>query len=536
MKFIMDMVHDNPGEERFNTSFRNPEKLIEYGFNTQVFKHNNTTVTLKVLGEDFFSEPGGHEWLSKMENIAYNEHNSAHKEGLMTMCHIDLFVLPKLLVEKYKDEICDENGKISIYKDKTKEIHRLIFDEIFEKYEVDGLIIRVGETYLYDTPYHTGNGAVTYGDIEAEKNAFVELINFLKEEVCIKHNKYLVFRTWDCFGDKFHANPDYYLDITNRIEPCEKLIFSIKYTAFDFWRRVKFNQCLGIGKHQQVIEVQCQREYEGKGAYPNYIMNDVINGASELKEKKGLKDIMDNPLICGIYAWSRGGGWRGPYIKNEFWCDLNAYVISQYAQNPTRTEEEIFEEYATKTMGMDKENAKKFHNICKKSSDAILRGRYIEGYDKSLNEDIMPCKNWIRDDDIGGLRQLNEVFDYLEEHNLVEDAICEKELSLKLWNEIKEEFKEVSLTDKKLRSFIETSIDYGITLYTIVYIAFKIFAKCRKSENVSELLKEYDKAWEDHINLTKKENTATPYHDYYTYSPDRLGLNETIKYCREKLS
>ena len=29
---------------------------------------------------------------------------------------------------------------------------------------------------------------------------------------------------------------------------------------------VPFNPCIGIGKHQQVVEVQCQREYEGKGA------------------------------------------------------------------------------------------------------------------------------------------------------------------------------------------------------------------------------------------------------------------------------
>ena len=27
---------------------------------------------------------------------------------------------------------------------------------------------------------------------------------------------------------------------------------------------------LAIGKHAQVVEIECQREYEGKGAYPNY--------------------------------------------------------------------------------------------------------------------------------------------------------------------------------------------------------------------------------------------------------------------------
>ena len=44
--FVMDMVHDNPGELPFQTEFRKPQKLIEYGFNTQVYKYFDTTVSL----------------------------------------------------------------------------------------------------------------------------------------------------------------------------------------------------------------------------------------------------------------------------------------------------------------------------------------------------------------------------------------------------------------------------------------------------------------------------------------------------------
>ena len=63
---------------------------------------------------------------------------------------------PKMLVKKYHDEICDENGKISIFKEKTKELHRKMFDEMFSKFQIDGLIIRVGETHLFDIPFHVG--------------------------------------------------------------------------------------------------------------------------------------------------------------------------------------------------------------------------------------------------------------------------------------------------------------------------------------------------------------------------------------------
>lgn len=533
MEFIMDMVHDNPGEERTKSIFRNPKTLVEYGYNTQVFKHIQTIATFSALGEDFFPKHDGKQWLAEMTKIVDDEVFSAKAEGLMVMNHIDLFVLPKLLVEKYKDEMCDENGKISIYKEKTKEIHRVMFDELFERYPIDGLIIRVGETYLHDAPYHVGNGAVEYGDIEAEKDAFVELINFLREEVCIKHNKYLFFRTWDCFPDRFHADLQYYLDVTNRIEPCGKLVFSIKHTALDFWRRVKFNPCIGEGKHRQIIEVQCQREYEGKGAYPSYVMDGVINGFSEIKDKKGLRDFCSNPLICGIYGWSRGGGWFGPYIKNEFWCELNSYVISHYAQNPNREEKDIFFEFAKIKMGLDENGAEIFYQLCKKASDAVLHGRYIEAYDKTLNEEIMPCNNWTRDDKLGGLRQLNDIFDYLDREGLTDEAIAEKEKSVKEWQEVKEMFAQIEMKDKELEAFIENSIEYGFKLYEIAYISFKMFAAYRAGKSCREILEEYDRAWAEYRELEKRPQASSLYDDTYYFSENNLGLNETVELCRK---
>lgn len=534
MEFIIDMVHDNPGEKRTETIFRNPETLVEYGYNTQVFKHFNTIARFEKLEGNFFPSEESKAWLKNMTSIVSRELYDAKKAGLMTMNHIDLFVLSKQLVEEYKDEICDADGKISIYKEKTKEIHRMMFDELFEEYPTDGLIIRVGETYLHDTPYHTGNGAVKYGNTEQEKNTFVELINFLVEEVCQKHGKYLVFRTWDCFPNRFHADLQYYLDVTERIEPCEKLIFSIKHTALDFWRRVKFNPCLGKGRHRQIVEVQCQREYEGKGAYPSYVMNGVINGFPENKEIIGLKDIADNPLICGIYTWSRGGGWFGPYIKNEFWCELNTYVISQYAQDTKRSEKEIFMEFAKGKMGMDVGNANSFYRLCLKVSDAVLYGRYIEPYDKSLNEEMLPCNNWMRDDRIGGLRQLGGVFDYLEQNGLVEDALAEKEKAVKVWEEIKEMFNVIQIPDKKLREFIANSIEYGLRLFSIVNISFKIFAKNRKNIPCGELLNEYDTAWEKYLELEQRPQASSSYKDSYYFAENCLGLNETIDLCRKQ--
>ncbi len=540
MEFIMDMVHHNPGEAPFDTAFLNPEKLCEYGYNSQVFKHINTAVTFLDYDSTVFdNDPDALAWIDELGKNITLEIKKARACGLKLYYHIDLFLLPKAVYNKYKTEICDENGKISLYKEKTLELHRAMFDEIFKRFDIDGLIIRVGETYLYDTPYHTGNGAVEYGDIQAEQEAFAKLISFLRDEVCDKHNKHLFFRTWDCFPDRFHANPEYYLKITDKIEPHEKLIFSIKYTALDFWRRVEFNRCIGIGKHRQIIEVQCQREYEGKGAYPMYIAKGVIDGFEENRLSKGLCDIADNPLICGLYLWSRGGGWRGPYLKNEFWCDLNSYVLSAYANNTDLTEKEIFYKYAKEEMRLSDADAHIWRELCLTASSAILRGRYVECYDNTLNEQKMPCANWMRDDGLGGLEQLNEVFAYLYERNLLESSLVEKKEGSWLWHEVKTLFNAICIPDKELSLAIEASINYAVLLFDVVYCAWKAMcigyiAEHGGDYDANELrraINEYEIAWREYNELAKNPYCATLYSDKYLASD---GLGSTIAYLKRK--
>jgi hypothetical protein len=102
----------------------------------------------------------------------------------------------------------------------------------------------------------------------------------LRDEACVQRNKMVIYRTWD-FGYNFHVNPQYYLKVTDAIEPHPNLIFSIKHQAGDFLRMTPFNPTLGIGRHRQIVEVQCQREAYGKGAHPFYVGDGVINGWEE---------------------------------------------------------------------------------------------------------------------------------------------------------------------------------------------------------------------------------------------------------------
>ena len=513
MDYLIDMIHHNPGEPAFDSAFLDPSHLKAYGYNGQAFKHINTAVTFDAIAPGVFpATPEEAEWLSQTQERIRQEISDAKAAGLSVFYHIDLFVLPTRILEHFRDRLVDpDTGRISIDQPFILELHRVMLDEMFSVFpEVDGLIIRVGETYLFDTPHHSGNGAVWYSPenpVENKIRQFVTLLRFLRQEVCEKHGKTIIHRTWDTWPNRFHANRDFYLRVTDQIEPHERLIFSVKHTQVDFHRWVEFNPCLMQGEHRQVVEVQCQREYEGKGAYPNYIVRGVIEGVVEQAECKGLRDIQDHPLFAGIYTWSRGGGWYGPYVdrSNELWCDLNAYGITQWGRDPGRSEEEIFGAYAGEILGMNEADARIFRRIALLSSDAVLKGKCCAVYDRREKEQqCYPTNQWMRDDVLHGFDRLEQPFEYLRAMNGVDEALREKAESVALWQEMRELCGTFSpQVDEATREVILSSVEYGLRFFTAVEAAWRALLPgwCAmqgdeiSSERIDRALVDFDQAW-----------------------------------------
>lgn len=545
MKFIFDMVHHNPGEPEIETSFLSPEKLKSYNYNGQVFKHINCAVKFSGMPGAYVQDEEEKLWIEELRNKIRRQIEDAKRAGLKVFYHIDLFVLPKKLVNKYKSEIYDpETGRISIDKPTVLNIHQAMFDEIFEDFDIDGLIIRVGETYLFDTPYHTGNGAVNYDSMPSkkEKSQYIRLIDFLRQAICVKHDKCVIFRTWDCFKDRFHTNLQYYLDVTENIHPHEKLIFSIKHTSLDFWRNTEFNKVLGKGHHKQIVEVQCQREYEGKGAFPNYIMKGVIDGFEELAPKKGIKDIIGNDLVCGVYTWSRGGGWYGPYIKDEFWIDLNVFVIANWFFDTSKSEEEYFRQYCRAKLSLSKKDALKFRKICLLSSEAVLKGRYCKVFDLAHLGKRVPTDLWMRDDCLGGMDELEHIFKYLYKKDLFQEALSEKNSSVEIWKQIYSLFQQITFTDKSVKNSIETSIIYGLKLFELVRSGWEVlifnYEGSRAKQDIKEAVERFDKALDEYKSVSTLPYSASLYRLKYWNWPDESlaeGLGDSINVIRRKL-
>lgn len=520
----MDMVHNNPGEQPTQTIFTQPETLKSYAYDSEVFFLFDAAqfgIDWQVLSPDIL--PQGSEeyaWMMDKRNTITQKYNNAHKSGLRVYCMLDMLVLPRRMTQLYADSLLNDKGKIDISKPFTQHCVRLLLRQMFQTFpQLDGLVIRTGETYLNDAPYYVGNHPVQNNLVEDH----LTLLNILREEVCEKLQKDIFYRTWD-FG-QFHSLPHWYLSITNQIAPHKHLYFSVKHTMTDFWRSAiphpqtsyanynaywinetshlgnPFNPTIGIGNHKQIIEVQCQREYEGKAVHVNYIAQGVIEGFQEYHDSNMphpycLLDLNDNPLISGIWTWSRGGGWGGPYLQNEFWVELNAYVLSQWAKNRQLSEYDIFSQFA-RLKGLPNNEIPLFHQLCTLSLQGVIKGQYS-------------CfggtwVNWTRDNKCFEENQLHYMRQIIKEGKQ-KAYQREKQETIKIWKQIEKLSHKLHFSDPQLNTYVQNSCTYALKKYTFFADAWALTMAQLEAEtnphiNINKLQQRADSSWQSWNNF-----------------------------------
>ena len=489
----MDMVHNNPGELPYISKFNSPTTLTEMGYNSKcffLFDSPMLAINWDKIDPDILPQDSqDRQWVEKKANRLDSLYNDCKKNGIDVYAMSDLILFPKRLVKKYKIEKTFGNPCDTL----TEKLLRFQLHQMFIQFpQMDGIVVRIGETYLEDAPFHIGS-------IKNKRNAkktIIPLIKILRDEVCVKLNKKVIFRTWNSFD----VNEETYLEIDQAIKPHKNLIISVKHCEGDFHRGDPFSKILGIGHHKQMVEVQCAREYEGKGSYPNYIANGVINGFEEHKFMKSegkiwnLKGLTKTGKLAGIWTWSRGGGWEGPYIKNEFWPNLNAWVMSQWANKTNETEESIFYRYCTNYLKLSKNDAFKFRKLALLSAQAVIRGRRSLAFPNSID------KWWTRDQYISFPIMPNDT----AKTNVI---LAEKDKSIELWKEIVTLSKEIKFDNEITKRTMICSALYGLNLYRIYRSLFYLSAINNGTYSANEktdFITEYDKAWKEYKSLAIK--------------------------------
>lgn len=494
--YIFDMVHPNPGEEEVDSEFNRPAFLASGGYNGMVpHLYIQCAVTYDSLTGDA-SPPAGSEarkWIHEKAASLDGILEEAASHGIGVHPFTDFMVVPAAVWDEYGREMAKEetlesapdDGVVAgmsgcegqgiapdIHRETTRRVIAAQLREIFDRFPtLGGLMVRFGETYLHSAPHHVGG--TPFPRTAEGISGHIALLNILREEVCVKRNKKIFYRTWD-FGNNFHVNPDYYLEVTGRVRPHPNLVFSIKHTEGDFRRSTPFNPTIGIGRHPQIIEIQCQREYEGKGAHPSYPAHGVINGFEELPVLQDaarpmcLRDIRENDIVQGIWPWSRGGGWEGPVIANEFWIRLNAYVLSRWAQDPHRPEEELFNAFAAEH-GIAGASLSAFRKLCLLSEKGVLLGQ--------MSEHHAPYMLWTRD----------EYFGVPPDEDLLPVVVLEKSEAARIWKSIETLSNEIETGSPDLTRFLRVSCTYGRIKFDIIHSLWQLARLDLQARNGHEI-------------------------------------------------
>lgn len=545
--FTMDMVHNNPALQPYTSNYTNSEFLAQRNFDGHVFFLYDCA-QYGLLWDEFDEAKGktgdnkvfpeGSEdraWVEAKKASIKKMYQQAVDAKVGVYFMMDIIVLPTHLVKLYPEILT--NGKIDITKKETQEVMNYMFKEMFTEYpEIDGIYFRFGETYTgkqYGAPYHSGNNPIL--NKKDAKNYHMTLIKYLGDklygaEMVDEKPRDMIYRTWGFSG--FQNDPEEYLSISDEIPTNDHLYFCIKHSTGDFHRTVAFNQTIGIGKHQQIVEVQAAREYEGKGAYPNYIADGVINGFEEYEwqmdsetQNTCLRDVIntqEHPQIKGIWTWSRGGGWNGPYINgvngivgdhtsdnqevvikdgSEMWNDLNTYVVTQWAKDTSKTDKYYVKEYAKKYLGMDEADAENFYRLCILSSRAVLLGRARDT--ESYSVDTW----WTRDQNINPKKMKNNIKNAVGHRD---EMLAEKAECTALWQEmidIASSFKtDAELIDSpvKVKDYITTTCKYGYYFFAITEqmniagMEAKVDGKSEASiKKIAAAVAKYDRLWEE---------------------------------------
>ncbi len=511
LPYVIDMVLDNPGEAATISRFNDPAFLRDAGFKAKGFSLFDSG-TLAVNWDSINPQilPVGspdRAWVEAKAASITARYQAMKDAGLQVYCMSDLVLLPKRLVSLYGLSSTFGNVRNANTEHFLRTQMRLMFEQFPA---LDGVIVRIGETYLQDAPYHQGK-------IDSPTNAdltIIPLMNILRDEVCVKLNKKVFFRTWYSFD----VNATTFATVSDAVAPHPNLIWSIKHCEGDFHRGNNFSKVLGLGRHPFIVEVQAAREYEGKGAFPNYLANGVIEGFEEHLTRldpraiRGIRELYQrSPLMSGVWTWSRGGGWEGPYIQDELWCELNVWVMAQWALNPGASEATLFDRFATERLGLPAGQLADFRRLALLSAEAVLRWK--RGVDIGLDA------WWTRDQYF--------TFPTLPSGSAaVQSVLVSQDEAVSRYEEIVEIAARLTPSDPDRAETIRSSSEYGLIFAQLLRAVVNLTALGSAGDPwlIKYWTSQYDAAFADYADLAARypDSVAT----FYVESARRTSAGE----------
>ena len=175
---MIDMVQNNPGDPVGweQTKYFDPKELkkLNYtGMTTTGEMSGTQAIDFHTLGHDFFPAGSAERlWLDAYAKGVDRFIKRAKAAGVKAYFFVDLIVLPTTVLAQWPNATCVpgvagckantgpggiKQGSVQ-WNAATRQLMKVMVDETFARFpDCDGWIVRTGETYTYDTPFHVGN-------------------------------------------------------------------------------------------------------------------------------------------------------------------------------------------------------------------------------------------------------------------------------------------------------------------------------------------------------------------------------------------
>lgn len=389
---------DNPGEPHQESRYRDPAELKRLGYNGLVIYE--TTGLSGLAGPQ---ATGGGEMMQWAEGEFQRIGQTiarATQAGLSVFISYDVLVLPRHLVQQDAGLYSCKGGRpgtLCPASEAAMEASAGALESLLERWpDLAGVVLRFGDNDVRRLPHLVGSDIYAPNCPRCARlskaDRVAQILGRFHELVVRRRGQTLIARAWNVHPGGLHDTPQLCEEVRERLpgEPSdERFILSFKFTQTDFWRYQPWNaSSLMLGQRPILYELQCQREFEGKGGIPNWQVPLWRDGPCEGELRKGPADglahVAERVKLAGLWAWVRGGGWGGPFVSNESWIDANVVAVPRLAEQPGLDPGELARQWATERLGLTGPAVAAVEQVLANSPRTIREGLYIGPYAKLL--------------------------------------------------------------------------------------------------------------------------------------------------------
>jgi len=405
---------NNPGEPPAASRYNDPAALTALGYTDRVFYE--TTALSGVENPEVIASGDLRRWVGSIETQLSEQIEAARDAGLGVYLFYDVLVLAQAVTDRQGQDLTCRRQPATLCPASDRAIEQSMagLDAMLSHWPgVDGIVLRFGDNDAQRLPHLTGNDIYTPHCSRCHKlskaDRIVRVIEAAYRRVVEQRGKTLIARAWNVRPHGLHDDAGVASAVTPRLPgPADDpgLMLSFKFTQTDFWRYQPWNEAsLRCGDRPIIYELQCQREYEGKGGIPNWqvpLWRDGYPETREASEVAGIAEAAGRVNLAGLWAWVRGGGWGGPFVSSESWIDANVAAVPALADDPSAEPAALGQWWIRERLGVSDERvAEAILNVLTHSPEVVRQGFYIEGLARRQTSPWHPNGDWIRDDLVG---------------------------------------------------------------------------------------------------------------------------------------